>query len=214
MASLLSYFGGGAAKNNQSKEAIVKLRQQLEMLRKREIHTEKQMLEQDAIARKNVATNKTVARAALKRKQTLEKNLTVTQQHINTLEEQMNAVETANLNIETMKIMKEASDAMKSMTKRVGINDVDETMDEIREGIQLNKEVSEAISSVQIADPQDEEELDAMFADLEQSQLDAVMISAPSAPVSTQPQAVQPAAKPQEEDEEAELRKLQAEMAM
>ena len=59
MASLLSYFGGGAAKNNQSKEAIVKLRQQLEMLRKREIHTEKQMLEQDAIARKNVATNKT-----------------------------------------------------------------------------------------------------------------------------------------------------------
>ena len=74
-----------------------------------------------------------------------------------------------------------------------------------------------------------------MFADLEQSQLDAVMISAPSAPVSTQPQAVQPgkdpsqprhvgfctdappvaaAAKPQEEDEEAELRKLQAEMAM
>ena len=59
MASLLSYFGGGAAKNNQSKEAIVKLRQQLEMLRKREIHTERQMLEQDAIARKNVATNKT-----------------------------------------------------------------------------------------------------------------------------------------------------------
>ena len=108
--------------------------------------------------------------------------------------------------------------------------------EEIREGIQLNKEVSEAISSVQITDPEDEEELDAMFADLEQSQLDAVMISAPAAPVSTQPQVVQPgkdppnrlqhvgfctdappvaaAAKPQEEDEEAELRKLQAEMAM
>ena len=60
MASLFSYFGGGAAKkNNQSKEAIVKLRQQLEMLRKREIHTEKQMLEQEAIARNNITTNKT-----------------------------------------------------------------------------------------------------------------------------------------------------------
>jgi hypothetical protein len=61
MASFFSYFGGGAAakRNNASKEAIVKLRQQLEMLRKREIHTEKQMLEQDAIARKNVTTNKT-----------------------------------------------------------------------------------------------------------------------------------------------------------
>jgi charged multivesicular body protein 4 len=61
MASFFSYFGGGGAakRNNASKEAIVKLRQQLEMLRKREIHTEKQMLEQDAIARKNVTTNKT-----------------------------------------------------------------------------------------------------------------------------------------------------------
>jgi len=61
MASLFSYFGGGGAarKPNQSKEAIVKLRQQLEMLKKREIHTEKQMLEQDAIARKNITTNKT-----------------------------------------------------------------------------------------------------------------------------------------------------------
>lgn len=59
--NIFSYFGGGgnAKRNNASKEAIVKLRQQLEMLRKREIHTEKQMLEQEAIARKNVTTNKT-----------------------------------------------------------------------------------------------------------------------------------------------------------
>lgn len=61
MASFFSYFGGGAAakKNHASKEAIVKLRQQLDMLRKREIHTEKQMSEQEDIARKNVTTNKT-----------------------------------------------------------------------------------------------------------------------------------------------------------
>jgi charged multivesicular body protein 4 len=61
MASFFSYFVGGAAakRHNASTEAIVKLREQLEMLRKREIHTEKQMLEQDAIARKNVTTNKT-----------------------------------------------------------------------------------------------------------------------------------------------------------
>ena len=40
----------------------------------------------------------------------------------------MNAVETANLNVETVKVMKEASDVMKGMNKRIGINDVDETM--------------------------------------------------------------------------------------
>ncbi|CCX04523.1 Snf7-domain-containing protein [Pyronema domesticum] len=217
MSSLFSYFGGGGAKKNNSKEAIVKLRQQLEMLRKREIHTEKQMLEQDAIARKNITTNKTVARAALKRKQVLEKNLEVTQQHINTLEQQMNAVETANLNLETIKVMKEASDAMKGMNKRVGINDVDETMEEIRENMQLNKEISEAISSVQITDPEEEEDLETALKELEQQALDDKMISAPAVPVGTHGSAISAkpvAAKPQEEDEEEELRKLQAEMAM
>lgn len=173
------------------------------------------MLEQDVIARKNVTTNKTVARAALKRKKVLEQNLITTQQHINTLEQQMNAVETANLNLETVKVMKEASDAMKGMNKRIGINDIDETMEEIREGMQLNKEISEAISSVNTVDPNEEDELEEMLADMEQKALDDKIISAPSVPVTAHGQAVQPvAARPQEEDEEEELRKLQAEMAM
>ncbi|KAI5857999.1 Snf7-domain-containing protein [Tricharina praecox] len=217
MMNIFSYFGGGgnAKRNNASKEAIVKLRQQLEMLRKREIHTEKQMLEQEAIARKNVTTNKTVARAALKRKKVLEQNLVTTQQHINTLEQQMNAVETANLNMETVKVMKEASDVMKGMNKRIGINDVDETMEEIRENMQYNQEISVAIGNVSMADPEEEDELDELLADMEQKALDEKMISAPSVPVTTQGQAVAPiTVKPQEEDEEEELRKLQAEMAM
>jgi len=127
----------------------------------------------------------------------------------------MNAVETANLNLETVKVMKEASDAMKGMNKRVGIDDVDATMEEIRENMQLNHEISEAITSVRIADPEDEEDLEAMLQDMEQQALDDKMISAPAVPVSTHGQVVQPVAtRPQEEDEEEELRKLKAEMAM
>lgn len=55
------WFGGGnAAKKSQaSKEAILGLRTQLDMLQKREAHTEKQILEQENIARKHVSTNKT-----------------------------------------------------------------------------------------------------------------------------------------------------------
>ena len=41
------------------KNAILMLRQQLDMLQKRERHLETQMAEQDAVARKNVSTNKT-----------------------------------------------------------------------------------------------------------------------------------------------------------
>jgi len=56
-----SWFGGAAAqaRKDAPKNAILKLRQQLDMLQKREKHLENQMAEQDAIARKNVTTNKT-----------------------------------------------------------------------------------------------------------------------------------------------------------
>ncbi len=56
------WFGGtgsAAARKDAPKKAILGLRQQLDMLQKREKHLENQMAEQDAIARKNISTNKT-----------------------------------------------------------------------------------------------------------------------------------------------------------
>jgi len=53
------WFGGGAAaKKNGPKKAIIDLREQLDMLTKRERHLEQQIADQDAIARKNISTNK------------------------------------------------------------------------------------------------------------------------------------------------------------
>lgn len=51
--------GGAQARKDAPKKAILALRQQLDMLQKREKHLENQMAEQDAIARKNVTANKT-----------------------------------------------------------------------------------------------------------------------------------------------------------
>ena len=55
------WFGGSGAQKRRDapKDAILGLRQQLDMLQKRERHLENQMAEQDALARKNVAVNKT-----------------------------------------------------------------------------------------------------------------------------------------------------------
>lgn len=56
------WFGGGAAsqkKKDSAKNAILALRSQLDMLQKRERHIQNQIEEQEAIARKNVNTNKT-----------------------------------------------------------------------------------------------------------------------------------------------------------
>lgn len=56
-----SWFGGGATaqkRKDAPKNAILGLRAQLDLLQKREKHLENQIAEQDAAARKHVATNK------------------------------------------------------------------------------------------------------------------------------------------------------------
>lgn len=56
-----SWFGGASAaqkRKDAPKNAILQLREQLDMLQKREKHLENQMAEQDAVARKNVSSNK------------------------------------------------------------------------------------------------------------------------------------------------------------
>lgn len=55
-------------------------------------------------------------------------HLTSTQSQIATLEQQMHAVETANLNVETLKVMKSASNAMKVIHGGMNVDKVDETM--------------------------------------------------------------------------------------
>lgn len=56
-----SWFGGsgGQKRKDAPKKAILDLRQQLDMLQKRERHLENQMAKQDEIARENISTNKT-----------------------------------------------------------------------------------------------------------------------------------------------------------
>jgi charged multivesicular body protein 4 len=56
-----NWFAGksGARRSDAPKKAILGLREQLEMLSKREKHLESQINEQDALARKHISGNKT-----------------------------------------------------------------------------------------------------------------------------------------------------------
>ena len=60
MSGVWGWFGGQSSQKRKDtpKNAILGLRSQLEMLQKRERHLQNQMDEQDAIARKNVTSNK------------------------------------------------------------------------------------------------------------------------------------------------------------
>ncbi|KAK3325610.1 vacuolar-sorting protein SNF7 [Apodospora peruviana] len=219
------WFGGAAAskQKNTPKNAILGLRSQLDMLQKRERHLQNQIDEQDAIARKNVTTNKNAAKAALKRKKQSEHSLEQTLGQIGTLEAQINAIESANINRETLAAMERAGDAMSKIHGKLTPEKVDETMAKLQDQIQLSEEIVEAMNGIQVGNPIDEEDLEAEMEAMQQEQLDEQMLKTGTVPVSDQIQRMpavangEPKGKApaiEEDDEEAELRKLQAEMAM
>ncbi|KAI1097212.1 Snf7-domain-containing protein [Jackrogersella minutella] len=227
MSGVWGWFGGGAAqkKKDSPKNAILGLRAQLDMLQKREKHLMAQMDEQDAIARKNVNTNKNAAKAALRRKKGHEHSLEQTISQIGTLEQQINAIESANINRETLAAMERAGEAMKNIHGKLTPEKVDETMDKLREQNALSEEIVAAITNNQIGEPLDEDELNDELEAMQQEQLDKKMLESGSVPVADaihrmpavgnqEITSKQQAAAVEEDDEEAELRKLQAEMAM
>ncbi|KAL2159646.1 hypothetical protein VTH06DRAFT_2215 [Thermothelomyces fergusii] len=221
MSGIWGWFGGGAAQKRKDtpKNVILDLRTQLEMLQKRELHLTRQIEEQEQIARKNVNTNKTAAKAALRRKKIHEHNLEQTLNHIATIEQQVNAIESANINQETFLAMQRATEAMKSIHGKLTPTKVDETMDKLQEHNRLNEEIADAMSNIAVGPQVDDTELDEELEAIRQQDLDDKMLS--TVPVQRLPAVANgeikgkaPAAAVAEDDEEAELRRLQAEMAM
>ncbi|WPH01796.1 Vacuolar-sorting protein SNF7 [Acrodontium crateriforme] len=220
-----SLFGGAsAAKSKDSaKNAILGLRGTLDMLTKREKHLQNQMDEQDAIARKNVNTNKAVAKAALRRKKNYEHQLEQTSAQMLTVEREISSIETANINKETLDSMKAAQKAMKDIHGNLTIETVDQTMEDLREQHAIGDEIAEALTQGNLGQAVDEDELDEELAELQQEELDNKMLKTGTVPVSDQIHSLPNAAAGElrgnkhtveEDDEEEELRKLQAEMAM
>ncbi|MCJ1308685.1 ESCRT-III subunit protein snf7 [Agyrium rufum] len=240
-----AWFGGASTQKRKDapKKAILDLRQNLDMLQKREKHLENQMAEQDAIARKNISTNKTAAKTALKRKKAHEHSLEQTSAQIAMLENQIYSIESANINQETLTAIKNASNAMKDIHGTMTIDKVDEIMyslhllpaaaavviaaaplsytrENLGEQRQLAEEIGNAISSGGVGNEVDETELNEELEQMEQEALDDKLVNTgplPQLPASMNGAKVKEVKAPvvaQEEDEEEELRKLQAEMAM
>lgn len=181
-----------------------------------------------------------MAKAALRRKKAFEHQLEQTSAQMMTVEREISSIETANINKETLDAMKNASSAMKGIHGGLTIDKVDQVMEDLREQHAVGEEIAEALTQGASSTGVDEDELDEELAELQQEQLDERMLKTGTVPVSDQIQRV-PAApnapskspvlqhlvgymltsfasvrgKAQEEDdEEEELRKLQAEMAM
>ncbi|KAK7754024.1 ESCRT-III subunit protein snf7 [Diatrype stigma] len=225
MSGVWGWFGGAAAqkKKDSPKNAILGLRSQLDMLQKRERHLMTQMDEQDAVARKNVNSNKNAAKAALRRKKAHEHSLEQTIAQIGTLEQQINAIESANINRETLVAMERAGEAMRQIHGKLTPEKVDKTMSDLQDHNLLSEEISNAITSTTLGEPIDEVDLEEELEQMQQEQLDEQMLKSGTVPVSDAVHRMPAAANGEikgkaqpveEDDEEAEFRKLQAEMAM
>ncbi|PNY21675.1 Vacuolar-sorting protein SNF7 [Tolypocladium capitatum] len=271
-----SWFGGAAAQSRKEspKDAILLMRSQLDMLQKRERHLRNQIDEQLVIARNNANSNKNdeapardadrtaVAKAALRRKKTHEQTLDQTMAQIGTMEQQINAIESANINRETLVAMQKAGDAMKRIHGKLTLEKVDQTMcvpviplrlsrdpfvltglfrETLRDQNALSQEIVEAITGATIGEQVDDADLEDELDQIQQEQLDEEILKTGTVPVSDAVHKMPSPAnaereswlpqlamtgpdrhsavsskKPmvEEDDEEAELRKLQAEMAM
>ncbi|KAG9521666.1 Snf7-domain-containing protein, partial [Aureobasidium melanogenum] len=219
------WFGGNsAAKKDAPKKAILQLRSTLEMLNKREKHLQNQMDEEDQKARKFINTNKTAAKNALRKKKQLETTLEQTSAQIMNLEGQIASIETANINKETLDALGNASKAMKTIHGGLTIDKVDATMEDLEEQHAISKEIASALTQGSTANAVDDDELESELADLQQEELDNTMLKTGTMPVhdqvhrmpsvnNTEPRGKAPVQE-EEDDEEAELRRLQAEMAM
>lgn len=215
-------FGGGKAKAEDPKAAIVSLQSNLTFLEKRQAHLTKQAEEQEAEAKRNI-NNKRAAMAALRRKKQYEGEVDKLEDHKRTVEQQLFMIQNANIQHETVQAMKQGAAAMKAINKGMSIEKVDKTMDEIRDQMYISNEISEALSSTRLGVPQeDEDELAQELERMQQEELEKKLLDGGRVPAKEVPGAVRQTAKQptavaktaEEEDEEAEFAKLQAEFAM
>ncbi|KAG2146778.1 Snf7-domain-containing protein [Suillus clintonianus] len=215
MAGIMSYFGGRRDTKQAARDAIVGLRQQLQMIEKKEEHLQKKIDEELKKAKANAVSNKAVATQALRRKKANESEMDRLAGQRLQLELQINTLESANLNAETMAAMKKASDVLASIHGNMTMDKVDSTMSKITEQREIANEIAEAIS-YPTGTEADEDDLKAELAELEQETLDERLAGAEHVPLHIPAGArrVEERPKAVEEDEEAQLRELQAALAM
>ncbi|KAF9452503.1 Snf7-domain-containing protein [Macrolepiota fuliginosa MF-IS2] len=219
MASFMSYFGGRKDPKQAARDAIVGLRQQLQLLEKKEEHLQKKIDEEHKKARASAVSNKAVATQALKRKKAAETELDRLGATRLQLELQVNTLESANLNAETMAAMKKGSEALKVIHGNINADKVADMMDQVHDQTQIANEISTAIATNPYADPQEDEDILAELGQLEEDVLNERLAGADHVPVhvppgaTKAPEARQPVAVA-EDDEEAQLRELQAQLAL
>ena len=213
-------------------DAIRDLRNQLLILEKRENLMQQRINQavQEAIKKKNSGDTKgyvnfkflnvyliiisVAALFELKRKKMFEAEVSKLQGARITLDSQIMALESASINMETVKAMKVGADAMKNIHGNLDADKVDDLLDSIQEQKEIHDTISEAISRPG-QDMFDDEQLLSELAELDLLEEKAsVNIPTPTfeLPLVPDTKLTHITSKPKETDEEREIRELESSM--
>jgi len=196
---------------------IVTLRQSIVAQDKREEHLTRKIDQVTDEAKKKMAKgDKKGALFAMKRKKMFENEIEKIQNVKMTLETQAMNLESAAQNATTFNAMAQGNNTMKKIRKDVGVEKVDDIMDEIKEEMEHANEVNEALQSMDpfLAD-EDEllEELQALeMADLDTELLAKPIASTPAAPSLSLPTVPDSKLMHMAQEEEEALKNLEAEL--
>lgn len=166
-----------------------------------QIRTVRSHHKEDSVPHQEIRLTCAAAKAALRRKKVHEKNFEQTQSQITQLEQQIYAIESANINHETLAAMKAAGSAMEKIHGNMTIEKVDETMcvalilvicaanrtrDKLKEQQSLSDEIATAITSNPLGEQPDEEDLENELEGMEQEAMDERMLNTGTVPVADQ----------------------------
>lgn len=152
----------------QPKDSILKLRQTLDIIEKRETYLQNKINAELLVAKQNM-NNKRIALMALKRKKQYEQQWDKLMGAKMTIEQQVLVIENAQVNFEAMQAMKQGAQSLNTLHNNMKVEQVDQVMDDIRDQMDLANEISDAISAPMIV--MDEDELLKELEELEGTQL-------------------------------------------
>lgn len=158
-------------KKNNPQDTIAKLRESLETLDKREQFLDKKIQIQLADAKRyNTAGNKRMAIAALKRKKLLTDQQTKIIGAREKIELQLNAIESAKMDMEIIDNLQLGTNTIKEMHKGMNVDKIDKVMDDMNDQLEVSSEIANAMSQP-IGEVYDDDEL---LQELEEDELNDI----------------------------------------
>eukprot|EP00920_Eleutheroschizon_duboscqi_P036732 GHVT01088311.1.p1 GENE.GHVT01088311.1~~GHVT01088311.1.p1 ORF type:complete len:235 (+),score=84.22 GHVT01088311.1:464-1168(+) len=169
--------------------AILKSKEAISTLEKRQLHLEKKIQAQQEDATTRLARgDKSGALLALKRKKLYEGDLAQTSSSRFTLENQINALESQAMQSVTVAALTTGVDAQKQLNQNININKIDKLMEDMQEQQDVQGEVAQALA--QGAPEVEEMELLEELEGLQAKQMEERILAAANAPTAPLPSAV------------------------